>query len=60
MLDGCTKTICSIEKQDAKYIFKDCDGTSIWDSDSNLITSQALCKKNKTIYKGLSGHWFCI
>ena len=54
MLDGCTKTICSIEKQDAKYIFKDCNGTSIWDSDSNLIISQALCKKTKQYINDLA------
>lgn len=58
MLDGCTKTICSIEKQDAKYIFKDCDGTSIWDSDSNLIISQALCKKTKQYIKACQGTGF--
>lgn len=50
MLDGYTKTICSIEKQDAKYVFKDCDGTSIWNTDnSNQMFSHALRKKQNNI-----------
>lgn len=59
MFDDCTKTICSIEKKDAKYIFKDCDGKDIWDTDkSNLEFSNALGKKTIQYIKACQGTGF--
>lgn len=59
MLDGCTKTICSIEKQDAKYIFKDCNGEPIWNTyNSNLTFTQALRKKTEEYIKACQGTGF--
>lgn len=50
MLDDCTKTICSIKKQDTKYIFKDCNETHIWETDNDNL-SQALRSKTKQYIK---------
>lgn len=59
MLDYCTKTICSIEKEDNKYILKDCNGNSIWNTEKgNSKISQPLNQKTRTYIESCKGTGF--
>lgn len=49
MLDYCTKTICSIEKEDNNYILKNCNKKNIWKTEDDISEfSQALAQKTRT------------
>lgn len=59
MLDYCTKTICSIKKEDNKYILKDCNGNRIWDTENgNSKISQPLNQKTRTYIESCKGTGF--